>query len=63
MNGYKCFYKGKSIDVYAETTYEAQADAAVLLRARHRRDVDVHLCERNVTEQGSGQQVVHTATY
>ena len=32
MNGYKCFYKGKSIDVYAQTSYEAQADAAVLLR-------------------------------
>jgi hypothetical protein len=63
MNGYKCFYKGKSIDVYAETTYEAQADAAVLLRAAHRRDVDVHLCERDVGESGSGEQVIHTATY
>jgi hypothetical protein len=63
MNGYKCFYKSKSIDVYAQTSYEAQTNAAALLKAKHQRDVDVHLCERDVGESGSGEQVIHAATF
>jgi hypothetical protein len=63
MNGYKCFYKGKSIDICAETTFEAQTDAAALLKAKHQRDVDVYLCETNVGESGTGEQVIHTATF
>ena len=62
MNGYKCFYKGKSIDVYADTTYKAQTDAAVLFRAKRQGDIDVYLCEKNVDESGSGIQVEHTIT-
>lgn len=62
MNGYKCFYKGKSIDVYAETTYQAQTEAAKALRVKRQHEVDVYLCEKDVVE-GTGQQVVHEATF
>lgn len=56
MNGYLAFYKGKKVEVYAETTAEAQDKAALLLKAKKRYDVHVVLCELN------GEQYVHTAT-
>ena len=53
MNGYKAFYKGKSIDVYAETSYAAQQKAAEIFKTKKRYQVDVYLCEK------SGVQVTH----
>jgi len=54
MNGYKAFYKGKSIEVYANTSYEAQEKAAKLFKARKSYQVTVVLCEK------AGQQVTHS---
>ena len=34
LNGYKAFYKGKSIDVYATTSYQAQQKAAIQFKAK-----------------------------
>lgn len=33
-NTYKCFYKGKSIDIQAETSWAAQKEAAKELKAK-----------------------------
>ena len=59
MNGYKAFYKGKSIEVYAETSFKAQELAAQKLKAKKSYEVTVMLCETNVV-QGVGTQVVHS---
>lgn len=59
MNGYKCFWKGKSAEVYAETSYKAQAlayDEFVKLYPRRKvskYDITPILCERG------GEQVTH----
>ena len=53
MNGYICFYKGKRIEVYAETTAQAQRKAAEQLRAKKHWEVSVCLAEKN------GEQVIH----
>lgn len=55
-NGYKAFYRGKSIEVYAGTSREAQTKAAAVFRAKKTYEVDVYLCEK------AGEQIVHTAT-
>jgi hypothetical protein len=57
MNGYICFYKGKRLEIYAETSYEAQKKAAEQFKAKKTREVDVHLCEID------GEPVLHTATF
>lgn len=56
MNGYLAFYKGKKIEVYAATSYEAQKKAALAFRARKQYDVTVVLCEKE------GVQVAHATT-
>ena len=56
MNGYKAFYKGKTIDVFAETSYAAQKEAAKQFKARKEYEVSVMLCEKG------GEQVTHLAT-
>jgi hypothetical protein len=56
MNGYKAFYKGKSIEVQAETSYKAQLLAAAQFKAKKSYEVTVALCEQN------GKQVTHVAT-
>lgn len=56
MNGYKAFYRGKSIEVEAETSYKAQQIAATRFKARKSYEVTVVLCEK------AGEQVTHTAT-
>jgi hypothetical protein len=59
MNGYKAFYKGKHpIEVYADTSYQAQCQAAVLwnLKPSKRCDIMVVLCEKQ------GEQVTHIGT-
>ena len=54
VNGYIAFYRGKQIEVYANTTYEAQSKAAAMFKARKSHEVTVMLAERD------GQQVVHS---
>jgi hypothetical protein len=49
MNGYKAFYKGKSIEVYADTSYQAQQKAASIFKAKKSYDVTVVLCESRHT--------------
>ena len=53
MNGYKAFYKGKSIDVYAESSYKAQLKASEIFKAKKSYQVNVILCEKE------GEQVEH----
>jgi hypothetical protein len=57
MNGYVCFYKGKRVEVYAETIYAAQQKAATLLRAKRSYEVSVHLAEKDgeVVEHHGGE--------
>ena len=57
MNGYKAFYKGKSIDIMASTSYEAQKLAALRFKAKKSYEVTVILCEKQ------GEQVVHKADF
>lgn len=57
MNGYKAFYKGKSIEIYAETSYRAQLEAAKIFKAKKSYDVTVILCE------SEGKQVTHIADF
>jgi hypothetical protein len=55
MNGYVAIYKGKRIEVYAETSYKAQMKAAELFKAKKSYDVTVMLAEKN------GETVTHQA--
>jgi hypothetical protein len=57
MNGYKCFYRGKTCEVYAASSYEAQQKAALVFKAKKSYEVTVVLCEK------AGEQVVHTPTF
>ncbi len=54
MNGYKAFYKGKTCEVYADSSYVAQRLAANIFKARKEWDVSVVLCEKQ------GEQVTHS---
>lgn len=54
MNGYIAFYKGKQIEVHAETSLKAQEIAAAQFKAKKRYEVTVVLAEKD------GVQVVHT---
>lgn len=53
MNGYKAFYKSKQLDIYANSSYEAQKLAALQFKAKKSYEVTVILCEL------SGSQVTH----
>ncbi len=55
MNGYICFWRGKRIEVRAESSYAAQLKAAALFKARKAYEVSVTLAER-----ADGSPVVHT---
>ena len=48
MRTYRAFYKGRSIEVQAQTSYEAQQRAAVQFRAKKSYDVTVVLCDTPV---------------
>lgn len=54
MNGYIAFYRGKQVEVYADSSYEAQQKAAAMFKARKSYEVTVVLAEKG------GQQVVHS---
>ena len=53
MNGYKAFYKGKELDIYANSSYEAQKLAAIQFKAKKTYEITIVLCEK------SGTQVSH----
>jgi len=55
MNGYIAIYKGKQIEVMAETSYKAQVIAAEQFGAKKSYEVTVMLAEKN------GEQVTHRA--
>lgn len=55
MNGYVAFYRGKRIEVQAETSYKAQLKAAELFRTKKSYEVTVVLAEKD------GEQVTHVA--
>jgi hypothetical protein len=54
MNGYKCFYKGKTVEVYADTSYAGQQKAATILKVKKSYEITVVLCEKK------GEQVVQS---
>lgn len=53
-NGYVAMYKGKKLDVYASTTYEAQQLAAKEFKAKKPWEVSIYLAELN------GKPYVHS---
>ena len=55
MNGYICFYKGKKIEVYADTSFHARIEACKTFKPKKDWQVEVVLAEKN------GKPVVHTA--
>lgn len=57
MNGYICFYRGKKVEVYANSSYEAQQKGAALLKAKKSYEVTPMLAEKN------GASVTHTADF
>lgn len=54
MNGYKAFYRNKSVDVYADTSYQAWQKAVAQFKAKKYWEVTVVLCEKN------GEQIVQS---
>lgn len=46
MNGYKAFYRSRTCEVYAESSYKAQLEAAKVFKARKSHEVTVVLCEK-----------------
>ncbi len=60
MNGYKCFWNGKEIDIYADSMYGAQQLATPEFQKMAGRkkvkdyDITVVLCEVN------GEQYIHS---
>lgn len=53
MNGYIALYRGKRLEVYAETSYQAQQEAARQFKAKKSYEVTVYLAEKD------SQPVVH----
>ena len=58
MNGYKAFYKGKSIEVYADTVLKARDKAAEVFKVKAGKawQMSVVLCEK------AGEQVTHSTS-
>lgn len=54
MNGYIAFYRGKQLEVFADSSYAAQQKAAALFKARKAYEVTVMLVELD------GKQVAHS---
>jgi hypothetical protein len=57
-NGYIAFYNGKRIELYSDTLYHAQQEAAKLLKVKPKYEyrIAVHLCEKD------GQPVEYVAS-
>jgi len=45
MRAYQAFYKGRTLEVQAESSYQAQQLAAKLFKAKKAYDVSVLLCD------------------
>lgn len=56
-NGYVAFYKGKQMDVYADTSLQARDKAAAAFKAKKAYEVTVVLAEKG------GTQVTHVAEF
>lgn len=56
MNSYKAFFKGKTTEVKANTSYEAQQLAAKFFKAKKSYDVTVVLVEK------AGESVTHSTS-
>ena len=54
MNTYHAFYKGKKIEIKAETSYQAECLAAIQLKAKNNWDVTIILVALD------GAQVEHS---
>ena len=57
MNGYRAFYRGKTIDVISDSSYHAQLKASEIFKAKKSYEVTVVLCEKE------GKQVTHIPTF
>jgi len=57
MNKYKAFYKNKTIEVDAETSFGAQEKAAEIFKAKRSYDVSVFLIQKN------NKEVVHNPMF
>lgn len=55
--GFKCFYKGKSVEVYAQSAYQAQLKASVEFKTKKYWDVAVVCCEAP-----DGQTITHSTS-
>lgn len=60
MFGYKCFYRGKTCEVYALRSFDAQQAAAKIFKAKKAYEITVMLCEKPV--DGKAEQVIHAPT-
>lgn len=56
MNRYICFYRGKSVEVETDTSYQAQTLAAQYFKAKRQHEVHVMLTEKN------GEHVTHSTS-
>lgn len=54
-NGYKAFYNGRVIEVFANSSYQAQLQAAKQFKARKNYEVSVVLCQ-----MADGTQITHS---
>lgn len=52
-NGYVCFYKGKRLEVYADTLLQARNKAQEVFKAKHGYEINIMLAELK------GEQYVH----
>lgn len=56
MFGYLAFYHSKRLEVFANSTFEAQTIAAKQFKAKKQYEVSVYLCEKD------GKEVVHSTS-
>ena len=57
LNGYKCFYANKELDVYALTPYHAQCRAAQVLRVPEKKR---YLISAWICETKDGTPIIHS---
>ena len=57
MSGYKCFYNGKTCEVYADTSYGAQRQAQAVFKVK---DNKRHLISVFRCVDAEGKQVTHS---
>lgn len=57
MNTYIAYYRGKQLEVKADSSYQAQQKAAELFKAKKSYEVSVYLVEKN------GEPVIHKADF